>query len=150
MICPPKLLPLSCGQCGLAFTAANYDCGSNTLRMQGGAAASFPAPASGKYFFVEIQSSCNSKHDCAECCATLKVTAINGDVWTVEPVGGCTCECIGPNATVKYSTSSYEVVKSIVESLGIKVQPPLKYDCETGTLSLDCNYLNKCGCPTCV
>jgi hypothetical protein len=149
MICPPKLLPLACDQSGIGYTAANYTCGSTTLKMQSNVAAAFPAPNNGKFFFVDIESTCTDKHDCKKCCGVLKVTAIVGHDWTVEPVGDCNCECFSANAKVSYSTNSYEVVKSIVQQLGISVQPPLKYDCDTGVLSLDCNYLNKCGCPVC-
>jgi hypothetical protein len=150
MACPPKLLPLACEQTGLGFTVGNYNCGSTTLTMAPGSASAFPAPNNGKFFFVELESRCTEKKDCLPCCAILKVTAIVGNTWTVEPVGDCNCTCIGANAVVRYSKDSYEVVKSIVQQLGITVQPPLKYDCDTGVLSLDCNYLNKCGCPECL
>lgn len=150
MTCPPKLLPLQCDQSGIGYTAANYNCGSTTLRMAPGFSDDFPTPSSGRFFYVELETKCSEKHDCGRCCATLKVVNIVNNEWTVEPVGDCNCECFSANARVIYSTSTYEAVKAVIEQIGIKVQPPLKYDCETGTLSLDCNYLNKCGCPECI
>jgi hypothetical protein len=133
MSCPRTIAPLPCGLTGVGFTAAPWDSLTNTLTLQHGQGANFPALPNGETFWVDIDG-CN-------CCMRVQVTGRSGDVFTVVPPVGGACACTKSNSRVAYATNSAEHIKGIAAELGINVVPPLKFDCVTRTLSIDCEQL---------
>jgi hypothetical protein len=131
MTCPALLEPLACQQTGVAYLAAPYTAGSTALVLQEGMGAAFPVPSGGRVFYVDV-GGCG-------CCARLQVTGRVGDTLTVIP--STVCSCLSAGARVSYAASSPEHMRLIArESMPIFL-PPLKYDCATNTVSVDCAQL---------
>lgn len=131
MTCPALLEPLNCAQTGVGFMALAYTAGATTLTLQQGQGEHFPVPASGRVFYVDV-GGCG-------CCGRLKVTGRVGDVLTVEPFTGCTC--MSANARVAYASNSPEHMRLVAMEVPFNAVPPLHWDCETRTLSIDCEEL---------
>ena len=142
MPCPSKLVELPCNKSGVGFTSAPYTTTSTTLQLQTGNGAMFPVIPPGKHFYARIYG-CN-------CCAEVKVTAIVGDTMTVAPLAGAGCNCIPSVATVKFTESSRAAMSELmIEAIGaLNFTPPLKFDCATKTVSIDCATM-KSGCAPC-
>ncbi|HQL53499.1 MAG TPA: hypothetical protein PLQ87_02240 [Phycisphaerae bacterium] len=131
--CPPLLTPLACGQTGVGFTLSAWSAPHTELHLRAGMGANFPVPTAGNSFWVDI-GGCG-------CCARLQVTGRTGDVLTVVPPAAGDCDCIGSNARVAYATSSPEHIRALAAEVPFNVQPPLRWDCATRTLSIDCAAL---------
>lgn len=139
-VCPIRLQTLPCGLQGYGYLSTPVRSTDTVLRLMNGHGAFFPALQGGQYFFVTVQG-------CDGCCETMRVTARDGDVLTV--VRTDICDCINSNARVTYDAGSREYIQAIAREIGINTVSPLNYDCETHTLSIDCNKLatdSDCGC----
>lgn len=138
--CPARLQTLPCSLQGYGYLANPVRLGDTTIQLMKGHGAYFPELSGNQFFFVMVEG-------CDGCCEQMRVTARSGDVLTVERGNGC--ECINSNARVSYDYTSREYIQAIAREIGINVKSPLEYDCETNTLSLDCNKLatdSDCGC----
>lgn len=138
--CPARLQTLPCSLQGYGYLSEPVRLGDTTIRLMKGHGAYFPELVGDQFFFVLVEG-------CDGCCEQMRVTARVGDVLTVERGNGC--ECINSNARVSYDYTSREYIQAIAREIGINVKSPLEYDCETNTLSLDCNKLatdSDCGC----
>lgn len=132
MTCP-RLARLGCQQTGVGFLARAWTPTATTIELQVGQGAGFPQPAAGETFWVDL-GGCG-------CCARVQVTARAGDVLTIVPPVSSDCSCISSTARVAYATSSPEHTQTLAAELPFNVVPPLRWDCETRTLSIDCAAL---------
>jgi hypothetical protein len=135
MSCPSTLVDLPCNLCGVGFTAKQYTNGDDTVTLMKGHGAKFPEVPAGKHYYIQLTSACS------ECCVELRVVGKAGDTLTVQYLNAATCLCIGTNATVRFKEFSRYAVEDIIATVGIKVLPPLVYNCATHTLSLDCSLM---------
>lgn len=133
--CSERLIELPCNLTGKGFTTAVVGSDSDTIRLMKGMGVNFPAVSTAKHYYVKVSSAC------AGCCAEFKVIGKVGDTLNVERVSAMVCECIGTNATVTYIHTSMAVIEDMVRAVGINVVPPLVYDCNTHTLSIDCSLI---------
>lgn len=143
MACPQKLVTLPCGKSGIGFLSQPLSCDQTTLRLMDGHQANFPTLISGQHFYVVITKPCNT------CCGVFRITGISDNILTIFGLSDCPCGCFPSNSKVEYTTDVREYVQDLAMEIGFNVVSPLKWDCETRTLSLDCNeLLNKpdCGC----
>lgn len=141
--CPVHYKDLACGLTGVGYTAEVISGAVTTVRLRKGHGKQFPEMASGDYFYAYLTDGCN------ECCEQVKVTGIKGDVVTFER-SAMSCDCYSTNSRLRYSNCSVEAIRAIASEVGINVVPPLRYDCATRTLSIDCGALhdmiaNPCG-----
>lgn len=131
MTCPARLEQLGCHQTGVGFLACPLSASATELVLQDGQGANFPTPQNGRVFYVDI--------DGCGCCTRLKVTGRVEDTLTVEPTG--TCSCVKSNARIRYAHGSPEHMRlAAMEAMPTFVYP-LVYDCETHTVSIDCEGL---------
>ena len=143
MNCPQKLVTLPCGKSGIGFLAQPLSCAQTTLRLMDGHQANFPELTSGQHFYVVITKPCNT------CCSVFRITGISDNILSINGIEDCPCGCFPSNSKVEYTTDVREYIQDIAMEIGFNVISPLKWDCTTRTLSLDCNeLLNKpdCGC----
>lgn len=127
------LAQLSCNQTGVGFLATAWNPGATSIELAPGQGVNFPAPTSAQRYFVDI-GGCG-------CCTRVEVTARAGDVLTIVPPPASDCTCITKNARVAYATNSPEHTTLVAQSLPFEVVPPLRWDCATRTLSIDCAML---------
>ena len=140
MPCKQRLQTLPCSLRGVGYLAEPVGSAANTLTLMKGQGANFPTLTDDQFFFVSVEG-------CKGCCEQMRVVARDGDTLTVERTNHC--DCIDSNARVAYDYTSREYILAIVRELGIEVTSPLTYDCESNTLSIDCNKLatdSDCGC----
>jgi hypothetical protein len=136
MICPQKLTPLACSQLGVSFLQLPWAGCSTTLTLVAGGGAQFPVPTNGTSFWVEADGSA-----CGGCCARLEVIARSGDVLTLRAPNCAECSCLAANTRIRYAHNSVEHMRAIALEVGINVVAPLRYDCATRTLSVNCEEL---------
>jgi hypothetical protein len=144
MPCPTKIVPLPCAKSGVALTAAPVTCpAGTTINLMTGGGAMFPAIPAGMHFYVTIGN--------CDCCAEAKVTALVGDVMTVEFLGAASaCACVPANSHVRYERFTRTALDEMVlEAVGkLTWAAPLKFDCATRTVSIDCATMAT-GCAPC-
>ena len=144
----PTVKPLPCLLSGVGYLASSCGCPTTQLTLMSGHGANFPTLEPLEYFFVSIVSPCNT------CCTEVKVTALVGDVLTVEGLGSSPCACFPQNTRVRYEGTSPAAIKALAAEVPINVESPLSYDQCTRTLSVDWNALKQligtgcggCGC----
>lgn len=139
--CKQRLQTLPCDKLGYGYTSHPLGASDTVLHLMRNQGNSFPPLVEGQYFFVSVKM-CDT-----ECCETMRVIARDGDDLTVERTNPC--DCISSNARVTYLDSGREYVQALAREIGLNVEDPLVYNCETNTLSLDCTKLNMggdCGC----
>ena len=127
------LAQLACNQTGVGFLASTWTPSSTSIELAPGQGANFPVPTSSQRYYVDL-GGCG-------CCARVEVTGRVGDVLTIAPPPASDCTCITKNARVAYATSSPEHITLVAQSLPFEVVPPLRWDCATRTLSIDCAAL---------
>lgn len=141
LACPARLVELPCSMQGYAYLANPLRRDGVELQLMRGHGRHFPVLTGSEFFFVKVEG-------CEGCCESMKVVATRGDVLVVErPDTGC--DCINSNARVSYDYTSKRYIQAAAREIGLNVTGPLVYDCETNTLSVDCNKLFSdpdCGC----
>lgn len=138
--CPARLQSLPCSMRGYGYLSDPVRQSDNTLRLMKGQGAYFPELVGDQFFFVTVEG-------CDGCCEHMRVVARDGDTLTVERTSRC--DCINSNARVAYDYNSKEYIQAAAREIGLNVKAPLLYDCESNTISLDCNALgldSDCGC----
>lgn len=134
MACDPKYLDLPCSLSGLGYTAAALsDVGTEITLMQGHGAF-FPEVGDGEYFFARLTTACG------DCCEEVRVIGRDADTLTVERASA-SCGCFSSNSAVRYERTSKSAILAIASEAPINVVSPLHWDCETRTLSFDCEEL---------
>lgn len=142
MACNNNLVFISCEYSGIGFTSKAVPEDATRIQLMKGHGKNFPPVTKGSHFYITIEG-CNS------CCETMRVVGIDGDVLEVERNLGDACTCIKSNAKVSYTSSNKEFFEDINGVIPLNVQSPLKFDCDTNTLSVDCAELFKGGCGGC-
>lgn len=132
--CAPEYVPLPCSLSGLGNTSKAFQTGDTKLQLMQGHGAYFPDVPAGSFFYVTVISSCG------DCCEEMKVTAKSSDVLTVERLDGA-CDCFQSNSRVRYNAYSKLAVQAIAEELPFNVVSPLEWDCETRTLTINCEVM---------
>lgn len=139
MACNNNLVFISCEYSGIGFTSKAVPEDATRIQLMKGHGKNFPPVTKGSHFYITVDG-CNS------CCETMRVVGIDGDVLEVERNLGDACTCIKSNAKVSYTSSNKEFFEDINSVIPLNVQSPLKFDCATNTLSVDCSALFKAGC----
>ena len=139
MACNNNLVFISCEYSGIGFTSKAVPEDATRIQLMKGHGKNFPPVTKGSHFYITVEG-CNS------CCETMRVVGIDGDVLEVERNLGDACTCIKSNAKVSYTSSNKEFFEDINGVIPLNVQSPLKFDCATNTLSVDCASLFKAGC----
>lgn len=142
MACNNNLVFISCEYSGIGFTSKAVPEDATRIQLMKGHGKNFPPVTKGSHFYITVEG-CNS------CCETMRVVGIDGDVLEVERSLGDACTCIKSNAKVSYTSSNKEFFEDINGVIPLNVQSPLKFDCDTNTLSVDCAELFKGGCGGC-
>lgn len=142
MACNNNLVFISCEYSGIGFTSKAVPEDATRIQLMKGHGKNFPPVTRGSHFYITVEG-CNS------CCETMRVVGIDGDVLEVERNLGDACTCIKSNAKVSYTSSNKEFFEDINGVIPLNVQSPLKFDCDTNTLSVDCAELFKGGCGGC-
>lgn len=142
MACNNNLVFISCEYSGIGFTSKAVPEDATRIQLMKGHGKNFPPVTKGSHFYITVEG-CNS------CCETMRVVGIDGDVLEVERNLGDACTCIKSNAKVSYSSSNKEFFEDINGVIPLNVQSPLKFDCDTNTLSVDCAELFNGGCGGC-
>ena len=142
MACNNNLVFISCEYSGIGFTSKAVPEDATRIQLMKGHGKNFPPVTKGSHFYITVEG-CNS------CCETMRVVGIDGDVLEVERNLGDACTCIKGNAKVSYTSSNKEFFEDINGVIPLNVQSPLKFDCNTNTLSVDCAELFKGGCGGC-
>ena len=127
------LAHLGCQQTGVGFLASAWTPSDTTIELAPGQGVNFPTPTATQRYFVDL-GGCG-------CCTRVEVTARAGDVLTIIPPAASDCTCITKHARVAYATNSPEHIALVAQALPFEVVPPLRWDCETRTLSIDCAAL---------
>lgn len=136
MKCPNKYAELPCSVSGVGYLHSKTGLHTQELWMIKGHASQFPSLQDGEFFFAYIHDNCNKT------CLKVRVTFVDkiNDVLTIDaPLS----VCFSSQSRVSYDHSSVERTREIAASVGINVVPPLVYDCETRTLSIDCAGLRE-------
>lgn len=133
--CPSTLAPLACGQSGVGFTT----CVSSVteIRLQAGQGENFPDTRDGRTFWVDI-----GDERCG-CCMRLHVHDRDGDTLFTDPPVGGDCHAVPGATRVAYATNSPEHMLAIASEVGIAAVSPLRYDCKTRRLWIDCEALKE-------
>lgn len=139
MACNNNLVFISCEYSGIGFTSKAVPEDATRIQLMKGHGKNFPPVTKGSHFYITVEG-CNS------CCETMRVVGVDGDVLEVERNLGDSCTCIKSNAKVSYTSSNKEFFEDINGVIPLNVQSPLKFDCATNTLSVDCSALFKAGC----
>lgn len=136
MKCPSNYAELTCPLTGCGYIHTPVGIGAREIRLIKNQASNFPDLQVGEFFFVYVNDACNHQ------CTKLKVVGVNKttDTLTIETP---TINCIPSNSRICYETSSVEAIREIAAGVGINVVHPLVYDCETRTLSIDCQGLRE-------
>jgi hypothetical protein len=136
--CPTKLSPLGCKQTGVGFLQTTWSGCGTTIQLFAGQGAQFPQPVNGQSFWVDVDgTSCGGS-----CCARLEVIARTADTLTLRNPD-CSCDCIPATSKVSYAHNSPEHIRMVASELGFNVVPPLRFDCATRTLSINCEELKQ-------
>ena len=136
MACSPVYVGLPCHLSGVGFAAESSTLGSATLKLQTGHGLHFPEVVPGQFFYAVVTD------PCSDCCETVRVIGRTGDTLTIQR-DAPSCGCFKANARVRYVSNTKDAVLAIASEAPINVQPPLVWNCETRTLSIDCNKLHE-------
>lgn len=142
MKCPSKYAELPCSLTGVGFIHTPVEIGARNIRLNKNHASHFPDLQAGEFFFAYVQDACNKQ------CSKVRVIGVNKstDTLTIETPS---TTCIPSLSKVTYESTSVEAIREIAAGIGINVAHPLLYNCETRTLSLDCQgvreLLANCG-----
>ncbi len=142
MTCSTGLLFLSCDYTGVGFTSKAVDKGATKIQLQRGHGKNFPSTLNGAHFYITVEG-------CHSCCEIMRVVGIQDDVLEVQRGLGSTCDCIASNARVSVSTDNQHFYNDLRNHIPLNAVSPLKYDCTTNTMSVDCAELFKSGCSGC-
>lgn len=136
MKCPSKYAELACPLTGCGYVHSPMPVGAREIPLIKNQAANFPDLQQGEFFFIYATDACTKQ------CTKLKVIGVNKvtDRLTIETP---TTVCIPSLSRVCYENTSVEAQREIAASVGINVVFPLVYDCETRTLSIDCQGLRQ-------
>lgn len=136
MKCPSNYAELTCPLTGCGYIHTPVGIGAREIRLIKNQASNFPDLQVGEFFFVYVNDACNHQ------CTKLKVVGVNKttDTLTIETP---TINCIPSNSRICYESTSVEAIREIAAGVGINVVHPLVYDCETRTLSIDCQGLRE-------
>ena len=140
MACEKPLIFLSCDSSGQARTAQAVNPNDTVIQLMRGQGSRFPEVPNGKWFYVRVVG-------CDSCCETMRVVGRDGDKLHVQRGFGTQCTCIKSNSLITYTTDTQYFFEDLLSVLPLNVTDPLKYNCETNTLSVDCAKLfsSKCG-----
>lgn len=144
MGCELRYLSLPCVKTGKAVLAESF-CGNTTsVKLQPKHGTNLPQAGGGKFFHAFLVS------DCCTQCEEVRVTEVKDDVVTLERIEQ-SATCFPPRSTLSYTSTTPAAIRAIVEDTPINVAPPLKYDCNSRTISVDCaqlveSCLKGCGC----
>lgn len=131
MMCGPRLARLPCNRSGAVVVGQRYT-GGTTLTLQPGGAAALPTLQNDEVFFLEVLG-----NDCGDC-AKFRVTAVTGEALTVDNVDGV---CLPPGTVLRYTATHPDAIKLLAAEIPFEAASPLVWDCNTNTLSLDCEAL---------
>lgn len=131
MTCPARYVGLPCSLSGVGYSAVAAPLGAASITLQTGHGAFFPAVDAGQFFFAEVTDGCGG------CCETVRVTGRTGDVLAIVR-DAPTCDCLSANSRVRYVSCSRDAILAIAAEVDINAVPPLHWDCETRTLTLEC------------
>ena len=136
MKCPSNYAELTCPLTGCGYIHTPVGIGAREIRLIKNQASNFPDLQVDEFFFVYVNDACNHQ------CTKLKVVGVNKttDTLTIETP---TINCIPSNSRICYESTSVEAIREIAAGVGINVVHPLVYDCETRTLSIDCQGLRE-------
>lgn len=136
MKCPSNYAELTCPLTGCGYIHTPVSIGAREIRLIKNQASNFPDLQVDEFFFVYVNDACNHQ------CTKLKVVGVNKttDTLTIETP---TINCIPSNSRICYESTSVEAIREIAAGVGINVVYPLVYDCETRTLSIDCQGLRE-------
>lgn len=140
MACDKPLIFLSCDSSGQARTAQAVNPNDTVIQLMRGQGSRFPEVPNGKWFYIRVVG-------CDSCCETMRVVGRDGDKLHVQRGFGTQCTCIKSNSLITYTTDTQYFFEDLLSVLPLNVADPLKYNCETNTLSVDCAKLfsSKCG-----
>lgn len=136
MKCPSNYAELTCPLTGCGYIHTPVSIGAREIRLIKNQASNFPDLQVDEFFFVYVNDACNHQ------CTKLKVVGVNKttDTLTIETP---TINCIPSNSRICYESTSVEAIREIAAGIGINVVYPLVYDCETRTLSINCQGLRE-------
>ena len=136
MKCPSNYAELTCPLTGCGYIHTPVGIGAREIKLIKNHASNFPDLQEGEFFFAYVTDAC-TKH-----CTKVKVVGVDKttDTLTIEVP---TINCIPSMSRICYETSSVEAIREIAAGVGIDVVHPLVYDCETRTLSIDCQGLRE-------
>lgn len=142
MACRSNLVFLSCAQSGCGFTSKAVSDETTRIRLMRGHGKNFPKAGGGLHYYITVEG-------CNTCCELMRVIDKDEDTLIVERGLVSACSCIGSNAKVTYNTNNVHFFNDINNVIPLNVISPLRWDCETNTLSVDCAELFKSGCGEC-
>lgn len=134
MKCPSRYAELQCALTGVGFIHTPAPIGALYLTLVNNHANHFPTLQVGEWFFAHITDACTNM------CTKVKIVGVDkvtGQLLMDAPL----VACIPSLSRVSYDSTSVEAIREIAEGVGINVVYPLVYDCETRTLSIDCQGL---------
>ena len=136
MTCPSKYAELACPLSGVGYIHTPVGIGSREIRLMKNHASNFPDLQAGEFFFAYVHDSC-TKH-----CSKIRVVGVNKTTGTLT-IETPTTTCIPSTSRVTYESTSVEAIREIAHGVGINVVAPLVYDCDSRTLSIDCQGLRE-------
>lgn len=139
MACNTNLQYLGCGYSGVGYTSQSVGKKDDYIQLMRGHGSNFPDVRPNSHFYITVEG-CNS------CCEVMRVVRKEQDRLYVERGLGDACSCISSQARVEYNTENPYFFNDINNVVPINVQAPLRWDCTTNTLSIDCSELFKSGC----
>lgn len=131
-MCAQKLTRIGASQLGVGFTTMPIPTGATTITLKAGHGVNFPIPTGGSSYWVDIV--------CPTGTSRAEVIGNAGNVLTVRNLT-LSSGCVPSYAKVSYASSAPEHVVAIVTEMGINVVAPLQYNCDTRTLSINCEML---------
>lgn len=133
LTCPAQLEPLGCGQSGMGVARCTQEPGR--LDLHTGQGANFPTPTAGRTYWVDVRE----RAGCGAC-QRLQVVGKDGDTLLVLALPGGAA--VGTGATqVVYASASPEHIQLLAQEIGVNAVAPLRYDCATRRLWIDCEEL---------
>lgn len=132
--CEQIYADLPCGRSGVATLTKPIDESNTKLTLAEGHGDCLPDPSDHQHFYIRVIDPCNG------CCEHMRVVKKANDELEVER-DGSQCECISAPARVEYDSNSNRAVLDKASALSFNVVSPLEWDCETRTLSLNCEAL---------
>lgn len=139
--CKSCYAELACEKTGVGFVHTPVEIGATVIRLQHGHAQHFPVLQECEYFFAHITDACTKM------CEQIRIIDVNTDNDTITLATPMT-SCFSSNSRIMYDVRSVSAIRAIASEVGINVVAPLEYNCETRTLSINCqelrNLLDNC------